>query len=43
MELSVDDKWVIFMICYDINDYFKNLLLEIREIQSHIAFINESF
>ena len=43
MELSVDDKWVIFMICYDMNNYFKNLLLEISEIQFHIAFINESF
>jgi len=33
MELSVDDKWVIFQITQDMNDYFKNLLLEIREIQ----------
>jgi hypothetical protein len=43
MELSVDDKWVIFMICYDLNNYFKNLLLEIREIQFYIAFINKIF
>ena len=29
MELSVDDKWIIFKICYDMNEFFKNLLLEV--------------
>ena len=28
MELSVDDKWNIFQICYDINLYFKKLMID---------------
>lgn len=29
MDLSVDDKWIVFQICYDLNTYFKKILLEI--------------
>ena len=28
MELSVDDQFVVFQICYDMNDYFKKLIVE---------------
>ena len=43
MELSVDHRWIIFQITQDMNNYFKNLLLEVCKIQFHIAFINKSF
>ena len=37
MELSVDDEWVVFQICYDLNEFFKNLLLEVWKVQLNIT------
>ena len=28
MDLSVDDKWIIFEITQDLNTYFKKLIVE---------------
>ncbi len=26
--MSVDDKWIVFQICYDLNTYFKKLIVD---------------
>ena len=44
MELSVDAQWVIFQICYDINEkLIQRLLPKIRKIQLNITPTDKSF